>query len=119
MLYRVAKSFYFLKKIGYYYIINSQSISKKGCKPEFIKFLFVHLKIVFEFSKNTIFEKNMFNAIFKRLVIKTKIINKTNLMKNDSKFYLSIINLFLSNEFVSNKNKKILILLKDRLMKAI
>ena len=119
MLYRVAKSFYFLKKIGYYYIINPQSISKKGCKPEFIKFLFVHLKIVFEFSKNTIFEKNMFNAIFKRLVIKTKIINKTNLMKNDSKFYLNHINIFLSNDFVSNKNKKILILLKYRLMRAI
>ena len=119
MLYRVAKSFYFLKKIGYYYIINPQSISKKGCKPEFIKFLFVHLKIVFEFSKNTIFEKNMFNAIFQRLVIKTSIINRTKLMKNDSKFYLNHINIFLSNDFVSIKNKKILILLKYRLMKAI
>lgn len=61
----------------------------------------------------------MFNNIFQRLVIKPSIANRTNLMKNDSKFYLSFINLFLSNEFVSNKNKKILILLKDRLMKAI
>ena len=119
MLYRVAKSFYFLKKIGYYYIINPQSISKRGFKSEYIKFIFIHLKIVFEFSKNTIFEKNMFNAIFQRLVIKTSIINRTKLMKNDSKFYLSYINIFLSNDFVSNKNKKILILLKYRLMRAI
>ena len=119
MLYRVAKSFYFLKKIGYYYIINPQSISKRGFKSEYIKFIFIHLKIVFEFSKNTIFEKNMFNAIFQRLVIKTSIINRTKLMKNDSKFYLSYINIFLSNDFVSIKNKKILILLKYRLMRAI
>ena len=119
MLYRVAKSFYFLKKIGYYYLINPQSISKRGFKSEYIKFIFIHLKIVFEFTKNTKFEKNMFNAIFQRLVIKTSIINRTKLMKNDSKFYLNHINIFLSNDFVSIKNKKILILLKYRLMKAI
>ena len=61
----------------------------------------------------------MFNNIFQRLVIKPSIANRTNLMKNDSKFFLSYINTFLSNDFVSNNYQKILILLKNRLMTAI
>ena len=117
LLYRTAKSFYFLKKIGYYYIRNLHSISIKGFKPETLKFVFIHLKIVFEFSKNSIFEKNMFNVLFRRLVIRN--LKRIKIIKNDSEFLLNAINSFLQNDFVSNKNKKILILLKYRVMKAI
>jgi len=117
LLYRTAKSFYFLKKIGYYYIRNPHSISIKGFKPETLKFVFIHLKIVFEFSKNSIFEKNMFNVLFRRLVIRN--LKRIKIIKNDSEFLLNAINSFLQNDFVSNKNKKILILLKYRVMKAI
>ena len=54
ILYREAKSFYFLKNIGYYYIKNSQSITKNMFKISELKlrFIFVFLRIVFENSKN-------------------------------------------------------------------
>ena len=119
ILYRTAKSFYFLKKIGYYYIRNPHSITIKGFTSNTIKFIFIHLKIVFEYSKNTFFEKNMFNILFRRLVIRKYIINRIKLMKNDLKFYLDAINIFLENEFVSINNKKYLIQLRCRLKKAV
>ena len=40
-------------------------------------------------------------------------------MKNDLKFYLDAINIFLENEFVSINNKKYLIQLRCRLKKAV
>ena len=119
MLYRVVKSFYFLKKIGYYYIRSPHSITIKGFTSNTIKFIFIHLNIVFEYSKNTLFEKNMFNILFKRLVIRKNIIRRIRLMKGDLKFYFTAIENFLDNEFVSINNKKYLILFKQYLNKAI
>ena len=119
MLYRTSNSFYFLKKIGYYYKRNKHSVSINGFKSETIKFIFIHLKIVFEFSRNTIYEKNMFNVLFKRLVIRKLIIKRLKLMKADLKFYIDNIDKFLANEFVSIKNKMYLTQLKKRLIKII
>ena len=61
----------------------------------------------------------MFNVLFKRLVIRKKIINRLKLMKVNSKFYINSIDIFLENEFVSFNNKNYLILLKKKLTKAI
>jgi glycosyltransferase involved in cell wall biosynthesis len=48
ILYRIAKSFYFIKKIGYYYIKNSQSISKNIYKISKLrmKIIFIYLKLI-------------------------------------------------------------------------
>ena len=58
-----AKSFYFSKRIGYYYLKNEMSITKNKKKMTKIriKFIFIYIKIVFEYSKNTKYEKDMFN----------------------------------------------------------
>ena len=72
---------------------------------------------MFEFSENTPFEKNMFNVLFRRLVIRKSIKKRIRLMKTDLKFYISSIDLFLENEFVSINNKKYMIELKQSLMK--
>ena len=72
---------------------------------------------MFEFSENTPFEKNMFNVLFRRLVIRKSIKKRIRLMKRDLKFYISSIDLFLENEFVSINNKKYMIELKQSLMK--
>ena len=118
LLYRIVNSFYFLKRTGYYYIRNPFSITSKGWTSNRIKFIFIHLKIVFEYSQNTFYEKNMFNALFRRLVIGKSIIKRLKLMKNEKKFFLDAINKFLENEFVSINNKKYLTELRINLMKV-
>ena len=116
-LYRNVRSFYFYKRIGYYYIRNPYCITGKGFNSNTIKFIFIHLKLVFEFSENTPFEKNMFNVLFRRLVIRKLIKKRIKLMKADVKFYIDSIDLFLENEFVSINNKRYMIRLKESLMK--
>ena len=58
-----------LKKSGYFYIKNSQSITRSKLKISELKlkFVFVFLKIVFEYTKNTKYEKDMFNLLFTQL----------------------------------------------------
>ena len=101
-----AKSFYFLKKICYYYIKNEASITIKGIFEKKIENVFCMLKIIIPLLKNTLYEKNIFNIIFKDFVISNKIANKTNLMKNNKKFYIQTIDLFLKDDFISNKTRK-------------
>ena len=117
LLYRTVESFYFLKKIAYYYITNKQSITKKRFGSDTIKFIFIYLKIVFDFSKNNFYEKNMFNALFEKLIINMHVIKRLKLMKNDINFFLNAIHKFLENEFVSINNKNYLNNLKSKLEK--
>ena len=116
ILYRNVRSFYFYKRLGYYYVRNPFCITGKGFNSNTIKFIFIHLKIVFEYSQNTIYEKNMFNVLFKRLVIRKSINKRLKLMKQNLKFYIDTIDLFLDNEFVSINNKKYMIRLKKSLI---
>ena len=122
MLYRTVESFYFFKKIGYYYIKNRQSITTKRFTFDTIKCIFIHLKEVFEFSRNTFYEKNMFNELFTRIVIRKSIgksiIKRKKFLKANLKFYIDSIDTFLENEFVSINNKNYLIKLKNGLIKV-
>ena len=115
ILYKFAYSFYYLKKIGYYYIKNPHSITKKEFDSKAIKAIFIHLKIVFEYSKNNKYEKNMFNDIFQRICIKN---NVTNILPNinteqDFEFYIKIINKFINNEFININNKNYILKIKN------
>ena len=82
ILYRSVKSLFFIKKIGYYYLKNNQSITKSKSKfiqKSILKFLFIYLKVLFEYSKNTKYEKDMANAFFiskfkKKIFLNIKII---------------------------------------------
>ena len=60
------KSLFFLKKIGYVYIKNTESITKNTFKLNTLKFklLFFYLKLVFDYSKNTQYCKDVVNSIF-------------------------------------------------------
>ena len=66
ILHRKAKSFYFLKLIGYYYNSNSISITKNEFKFNKMReiFIFIYLKFIFEYSKNTKYEKDIANFLF-------------------------------------------------------
>ena len=117
-LYRASKSFFLRKKIAYYYIKNNDSITRRGIKIIDLKFIFLHLKFVFEYSKNNKYEKDMSNILLRRIGIWRNIINKVLLLKNDFKFYIDIIDEFLNNEFINNNNKKYLRQVKNNLLKA-
>lgn len=113
LLHRTAKSFYYLKIIGYYYINNKRSITNKIVKICYMKYIFIYLKIVFEFSKNNEYEKNMFNILFHSYIVKHFVIAKMNINKEYLQFYNDTTNMFLENEFISINNRKYLIELKN------
>ena len=117
-LYRASKSFFLKKKINYYYIKNSNSITTKGIKTSDLKFIFFHLKFVFQNSKNNKYEKDMSNILFRRIGIWRNIKERVFSLKNDFKFYLDIIDEFLNNEFINNNNKHYLMQTKKNLLKA-
>ena len=118
VLHRMAKSYYFLDKIGYYYIKNPDSITKQGFLQKSIKDVFELLKFVFNFSRNTLHEKNIFNVIFDDLVIQTNVSDRITSIKDNIKFYLNAIDSFLHNDFITINNKKYLIKLKRKLIKT-
>ena len=117
-LYRTSKSFYLKKKIAYYYIKNHDSITSKRINTLDLKFIFLHLKFVFEYSKNTKYEKDMSNILFRRIAIWRNILKRVLLIKDDYNFYLNVIDEFLNCEFINNNNKKYLRSTKSNLIKA-
>ena len=116
ILYRTVSSFYFLKRIGYYYIINPSSITSKDYDSEYVKNSFINLKIIFSFSKNNNIEKNMFNEFFNFFVIGKSMLNRTNLMTDNKEFFIKAMNMFIQNDFVSIKVKNYMILLKNKII---
>ena len=60
----------------------------------------------------------MSNKLLRRIGIWRNIKNRTLLIKSDFKFYLDIIDEFLSNEFINNNNKRYLLETKENLLKA-
>ena len=117
ILYRTVKSFYLFKKIGYYYIKNRQSITQTGFQLIDIKNIFVHLKIIFEFSKNNVLEKNMFNCHFKYFVKRKHVKSQVTLIKDETKFFIESIDLFLKSDLISINNKVYMIKMKKKLLK--
>ena len=104
------KSLFFLKKIGYVYIKNTESITKNTFKLNTLKFklLFFYLKLVFDYSKNTQYCKDVVNSIF-NFFIKNNF-NIRNILPNSNNneinyFYKGVINKFLHSKFISNENK--------------
>ena len=118
LIYRVAKSFYFINIIGYRYFHNSASITTKLfiISDLKIKFIFYYLKFIFEYSKNTKYEKDMVNHLFtslnKHLNIKRKF--SSLIFNNDEYiFYDNIFNMYINCKFIANENKMILQSLKN------
>ena len=75
-----------------------------------MKFVFVFLKIVFEYTKNTKYEKDMFNILFTQLNKNFNINYRLDNLLVNSKysFYYEIINMFLNCSFITEENRNIL-----------
>ena len=107
------KSLFFLKKIGYAYIQNTESITKNNFKLNTLKskFFFFYLKFVFEYSKNNQYSKDIVNTIFNFFIT-----NKFNIRKilstsdnNEVNYFCKkTIYKFLNSIFINNENKNYL-----------
>jgi len=67
IIYQKANSFYYLKKVGYYYFKNTESMGSNYFKLTHLKLetSFIFLKCIFEYSKNTKYEKDMANYLLR------------------------------------------------------
>ena len=91
-LYREVKSLFFLKRIGYYYIKNKKNI-KEMKRINSLNNRFYYLKLVFEFTKNTLIEKDICNDLLERLI---KLPNITIFLSQEYfNIYNDIINILL------------------------
>jgi len=119
-LYITARSFFYLKSIGYYYITNAKSITNNLLNELKIKSFLIQLKFIFEYYKNTKYERDIVNLILNifRLNIKFNI-NKFYTFKNDLSIYYDILNIYLNCIYITNENKKILKRFKEIIGKKI
>jgi hypothetical protein len=110
ILYRTVKSLYFVKRIGYYYLKNNHNITKPKSNSHrlYLKFWFLYLKFIFEYSKNNKYEKDMVNIFILNKFKKKKITKLKKYLRKDYYFYSKIVNMCLNCQYINKKNKKIL-----------
>ena len=116
ILYKTAKSFYYLKKYGYYHKLNSISVCNNKFKLTHmrIRYYFIYIKLVYEYSKNIKIEKDIANYLFASLNSKIKIEKElsSSPFNNDFYFYYDIINTLLNCKFIFKDNKILLLKFK-------
>ena len=103
IIYHKANSFYYLKKIGYYYLKNSESLGSNIFKLADLelKFSFIFLKCVFDYSKNTKYEKDMVNELL-RNNHESQLLSSA--FSENFYFYYDIINMFLNCSYIESDN---------------
>ena len=115
IIYIISDSYFFLKKIGYYYLRNKISITLNLNKINDLrlKFSFIYLKAVFEYSKNSKYQKDMVNILF-TIIYKT-FKKKLSNIKKYYIFFNKVINNFLNCSFITDENKFILKAFKNKI----
>ena len=110
ILYRTANSLYFIKKVGYYWTQNSQSINHNLYKMNDLrlKYSFVFFKLIFEYSKNTKYEKDMANLLFTNLNKNFNVASRLNSWKEDFNYFNDVVDSYLHNIYITDENKYIL-----------
>lgn len=119
MLHKLSKSYFYIDKIGYYYILTNQSITSKASNfKKRLKSNFLYLKYLYENTKNNNIEKKMSEFVFLDIISNhPNIINIFQKLSYDSKFYLNIINKYIKSEFISLKAKQIMRAIKKAIMR--
>ena len=105
LFYRTVKSLYFINKIGYYYISNNKSISTAKFSDIKLRSIFYNIKLIFEYSKNNKYEKDMANAYIYKFLLNKENNQLKQIINNDCEFYNEIIKIYLDCEFISIENK--------------
>lgn len=114
ILHRISKSFFLLTKVGYYYLQHSLSITQNESKISLLKlkFILIYLKLLFDYSKNNKFEKDITKIVFNRML---KIIGiKPSLkIKEYENYYIDIFNMYIRSKFISDEDKNFFRTLKN------
>ena len=123
ILFRNANSFYFTKEIGYYYIQTSSSISKNSIKilKLFPKFNLIYLKLLFEYSKNNKYERDMLNSLLINPYQIFKGKNGLPMLNSREAFNFcdNTVNNYLNCKYITKENKYYLLSLKEKMKKII
>lgn len=116
---KISESLFILKKIGYYYLKNGVSMTKNLNKINDLKlkFCFIYLNLVFDYSKNTKYQKDMANSLFN--TIKNYINCKFKETNNNYNYFNKVINIYLKCSFITDENKYILNYLKNKIKKKL
>ena len=111
-LYKTVKSFYLIKKIGYYYIFQKENSvqHKKDITKNLAKFVFLYIKFILDNSKNNKHGKDMALHIFHLYNWHASLLY---LINSDFKIYKDVINFFLNYEFISVEDRNKFIHLKE------
>ena len=107
LIFKKSNSLYYLKKVGYYYLQNSESISSNYFKFSDLrlKFSFIFLKCIFDYSKNNKYEKDMANYLL-RENHEYQFLSAS--FSESFYFYYAIINMLLNCSFIESDNINIL-----------
>jgi len=92
-------SLYLLRKIGYYYFKNNDSISIKLQINYYYENLFLLLKYVYENTKNNLTEKKITFFLLQNYINKNEVLYK---LTNYSKIYIEVINEISKSDFISD-----------------
>ena len=115
-LHRNAKSLYLLKKIGYYYIFNKNSVSRHMNINSYIKCFFIFIKYIYESIKKNKYEKNIVSILISIYIQNMNVIKGLSNNLGYKDFCEKIINEIINDKYIStksrNKLKKIRHLLK-------
>ena len=109
-----AKSLFLLKKIGYYYIFNKDSVSRSLNQSIYIKCYFLYLKFLLDNIKNTKYEKNMIIFLINEYIKDNNLLYN---IKESLVIYEEVINILLNFNFISNLNKQKFVDIKNIILK--
>ena len=105
-LHRNVKSLYLLKKIGYYYIFNKDSVSRFLDISSYIKCFFIFIKYIYETTNDNKYEKDMISYL---IILYIEDIKMIDTLKNNSEFIPiceQIIYQIYNDKFISKGSKK-------------
>ena len=100
------KSLYLLKKIGYYYIFNKDSVSRFLDISSYIKCFFIFIKYIYETTNDNKYEKDMISYL---IILYIEDIKMIDTLKNNSEFIPiceQIIYQLYNDKFISKGSKK-------------
>ena len=111
-LYRTVKSFYLIKKIGYYYIFQKENSvqHKKNITKNLAKYIFLYMKFILDNSKNNKHEKDMALHVFHLYNWHASLLK---LINRDFLLYKEVINFFLNYEFINGEDRNKFKFLKE------
>ena len=111
-LYRTVKSYYLIKKIGYYYIFQKENSvqHKKGISNDLAKYIFLYMKFILDNTKNNKREKDMALHVFHLYNWHARLLS---LINDNFEMYKYVINFFLNYEFINSEDRNKFLNLKE------